>query len=207
MTAGTGIVLTQLTALPLPDRADAGGNDAWQRFFSYALQRAAAKDAKGGSALLEPGASLGLPRMRKCRAEAPAVLIDLDPDTRPFIPAAAVAPPSALATGLARLRAAGIAVVWISALPADYVGGVADALRASGLDPAGADPRLLARNREDRKQALREEANQDVCVIAMAGDRKADFDELFEYLRDPASAAGLDSLLGAGWFIVPPPLG
>lgn len=208
MTAGTGIVLTQLTALPPPDGAGAGGEDAWQRFFAFALDRAAAaKAGRAGSALLEPGASLALPRLRKCRAETPAVVIDLDPETRPFIPAAAAAPPRALATGLARLRAAGIAVVWISALPADYVSGVGEALRASGLDPAGGDPLLLARNREDRKQVLREEANKDVCVIAMAGDRKADFDELFEYLRDPATAAGLDSLLGAGWFIVPPPLG
>jgi hypothetical protein len=54
---------------------------------------------------------------------------------------------------------------------------------------------------------LREDAQRDVCVIAIAGDRKGDFDELFDYLRDPASGESLDYLLGAGWFILPPPLG
>ena len=203
MTAGAGVVLTNLTALPPPD-ADPGAAGAWQRFFAYALDHSHDKDR---SVLLETGTSLALPRTRKCDASVPAVLIDLDPDTRPFIPQAAKAPPAALADGLAQLREAGIAVVWISALPASYVAEVADALRAAKLDPQGADPLLLARARDDRKQALREEANKDVCVIAVAGDRKNDFDELFDYLRDPASAAGLDSLLGAGWFIVPPPLG
>ena len=207
MTAGTGVVLTSLTALPPPDAASAGG-DPWRLFFSYALERAAAaNDRATRSVLLESGTSLALPRMRECEAKVPAVLIDLDPDTRPFIPAAAHAPPAALVEGLAKLREAGVAVVWISALPASYVAGVAEVLQASALDPAGKDPLLLARSRDDRKQTLREEANRDVCVIAVAGDRKADFDELFDYLRDPASAAGLDSLLGAGWFIVPPPLG
>ena len=98
-------------------------------------------------------------------------------------------------------------VAWISGLPADYVAGVGEALRASGLDPAGEDPLLLIRNREDHKQLLREEAHKDVCVIAIAGDGKSDFDELFGYLRDPAAAVSLDSYLGAGWFLTPPPLG
>jgi hypothetical protein len=205
MIAGTGIVLTNLTALPRPDTPEAGSGDGWRRFFSYALEHAAM--AKDRSVLLESGTSLALPRMRKCDTGVPAVLIDLDPDTRPFIPQAAKAPPAALIEGMAKLREAGVAVVWISAIPAGYVAGVGEALQASGLDPTGKDPLLLARDREDRKQALREEANKDVCVIAVAGDRKGDFDELFDYLRDPAAAVGLDSLIGAGWFLVPPPLG
>ena len=44
-------------------------------------------------------------------------------------------------------------------------------------------------------------------MIAIAGDRKGDIDELFDYLRDPRSGDSLDYLLGAGWFIVPPPFG
>ena len=98
-------------------------------------------------------------------------------------------------------------VLWLSALPSARVGEVAEALRVSGLDPEGRDPLLLARGPVDRKQALREEANKDVCVIAIAGDRKGDFDELFDYLRDPAAAASVESYLGVGWFLVPPPLG
>ena len=209
MTAGSGVVLTGLTALPPPEAAaSAAAAEPWRRFLAYALDRARQPEAGGArSALLEAGSSLELPRTRACQAETPAVLIDLDPGTRPFIPAAVkAAPPPALIEGLARLRAAGVVVAWISGLPADYVAGVAEALRASGLDPAGDDPLLLVRNRADRKQLLREEANADVCVIAIAGDGKSDFDELFAYLRDPASAQSLDSYLGAGWFLVPPPL-
>ena len=96
--------------------------------------------------------------------------------------------------------------MWISQRPAAEVAEVAASLRASGLDPAGTDPLLLLRTPRDRKQALREEASLDVCPIAIAGDRKGDFDELFDYLRDPQAASGLDSLIGSGWFIVPPPL-
>ena len=83
---------------------------------------------------------------------------------------------------------------------------VAEALKTSGLDPAGSDPLLLVRDHDDRKQSLREDAQRDVCVIAIAGDRKGYFDELFDYLRDPRSGEALDYLLGSGWFIAPPPL-
>jgi predicted secreted acid phosphatase len=100
-----------------------------------------------------------------------------------------------------------VVVLWITALPAGDVSEVAEALKTSGLDPASTDPLLLVRSAADRKQVLREDAQRDVCVIAIAGDRKGDFDELFDYLRDPASGESLDYLLGAGWFILPPPLG
>lgn len=209
MTAGRGVMLTRLTALPAPEPEPGGAPDPWQQFVGYALEHGAAA-ASGGAArsvVLEAGSSLALPRTRACHGETPAVLLDLDPETRPFIPEAAQPPARALVSGLARLRAAGIAVAWVTALPARYVGEVADVLKASGLDPAGTDPLLLARGRDDRKQVLREEATRDVCVIAIAGDRKSDFDELFDYLRDPAAAVSLDTLLGAGWFLAPPPLG
>jgi hypothetical protein len=42
--------------------------------------------------------------------------------------------------------------------------------------------------------------------MAIAGDTKSDFDELFEYLKDPHAAEPLDELLGAGWFLTPLPL-
>jgi hypothetical protein len=210
MTAGSGVVLTDLTELPPPDSPGSGA-DPWQPFLAYALAAAQSGEGAGRrrSALIEDATALGMAKTRECKAKTPAVIVDLDPDTRPFIPtaAAAAAPPRALVDGLAKLRAAGVVVAWISALPGQYVTQVGEVLRSSGLDPAAEDPLLLARSADDRKQLLREEAMADVCVIAVAGDRKADFDELFDYLRDPDSAAGLDSLLGAGWFIVPPPLG
>lgn len=198
----SGFGLTALTALPTPAGA---APDPWAEFVNYALGQVTAGNGQpvGQSALLVSGASLGLPRLRPCMARDPAVIIDLDHAAEN---AEASPPPAGLAAQLERLRAAGIVVVWISQSPASEVANVAAKVRGAGLDPAGTDPLLLLRSARDRKQALREEASRDVCPIAIAGDRKGDFDELFDYLRDPRAAAGLESLIGSGWFIVPPPL-
>ncbi|QGN54666.1 hypothetical protein [Novosphingobium sp. Gsoil 351] len=203
---GSTAVLTGLTELPPPTPSAA---DPWRAFVDYAARQGAglAGNGRGRSVLLESGTQLVLPKMRTCEGKPPAVIVDLDAGPGRFTPGTAVTPSPGLAEGLARLREAGVVVLWISALPGGEVGQVAEALRSSGLDPEGKDPLLLARSADDRKQVLREDANKDVCVIAIAGDRKGDFDELFDYLRDPRSGDGLDYLLGAGWFIAPPPLG
>ena len=203
---GTTVVLTGLTELPRPTPSIP---DPWREFLDYAADKGAATtgEASGRSVLLEAGSPIGLPKRRQCDGKPLAVVLDLDNGAQAFAPGAAHAPSPALVDGLARLREAGVVVLWITALPASDVTAVAEALKTSGLDPAGSDPLLLVRNGDDRKQVLREDANRDVCVIAIAGDRKGDFDELFDYLRDPASSVSLDYLLGAGWFIVPPPLG
>ena len=204
---GAGVVLTTLTALPKP-RVESAGPDPWEQFAAWSLARAREFEAGARkSVLYDTRSPLYLPRTRECRGEAPAVIVDLDPEAGTFSPADIRPAPPALAAELARLREAGVVVLWLSGLPAARVGEVAEALRVSGLDPEGRDPLLLARGPDDRKQVLREEANKDVCVIAIAGDRKGDFDELFDYLRDPAAAVSLDSYLGAGWFLTPPPLG
>ena len=111
--------------------------------------------------------------------------------------------PAGVAAGLAHLRDAGVVVLWISKLPAARAADAARALRNSGLDPRRQDQLLLLRRAQDRKQLLREDASDDVCIVAIAGDRRSDFDELFDYLRNPGSAAGLDAMLGNGWFLVP----
>jgi hypothetical protein len=102
-----------------------------------------------------------------------------------------------------RLRAAGVLVMWISRLDANRVEDVAAALQRTGLDPTGRDPILLTLGDGDRKQSLRQQAAESACVIAIAGDRREDFDELFGYLRDPAGAANFDTMIGSGWFLVP----
>ena len=201
----TTAVLTGLTELPRPDPL---APDPWREFVDFAAGKGAqmADKAGGRSVLLPSGASIVLPKLRTCDDKLPAVIVDLDAEASPFVPGRTTVAPPGLAEGLARLRAAGVVVLWISALPAADVSQVAEALRQSGLDPEGKDPLLLVRSGGDRKQVLREDANKDVCVIAIAGDRKGDFDELFDYLRDPRSGDSLDYLLGAGWFLVPPPL-
>jgi predicted secreted acid phosphatase len=133
-------------------------------------------------------------------------VIDLDPGSAVFAPGAA-APMPEIAAAIEELRAAGVIVLWVSQASANDVAGVAAALQASGLDPTGRDPILLVRNAEERKQVLREEANATVCVVAIAGDRRSDFDELFDYLRDPRLETAYDAQIGAGWFIVPPLFG
>jgi hypothetical protein len=203
-TAG-GATLTALSTLPAPSIAGTAG-DPWRPFVDYALRRATDK-RQTESALLGPNAMTALqPRRLACPQKPPAVIVDLDTGAAPFTPGSTGLPSPGLAEGLARLRQAEIVVLWVSQASANDVRKVADALRLSGLDPTGRDPLLLMRNAADRKQTLRQEANLDVCVIAIAGDRRADFDELFDYLRDPATADGLETMLGSGWFIAPAPL-
>ena len=182
--------------------------DPWRDFVDYAADKGAqaAGKARGRAVLLEAGTPIGLPRLRTCEGKVPAVVLDLDAGPQAFVPGQAHAPSPVLVAGLARLREAGVVVLWITALPAGEVSAVAEALKTSGLDPAGSDPLLLVRSAADRKQLLREDAARDVCVIAIAGDRRGDFDELFDYLRVQSSGQSLDYLFGAGWFIVPPPL-
>lgn len=203
---GPVAVITNLTELPPPTPSDFAGASPWQSFFDYALaQGAALKDAEQPeSALIVPDGLFIAPKRRPCIQRYPAVVLDLDKAKDAFGPAEARAAPG-LAQGLARLREAEIVVLWLTRLPAAQVTAVAGVLRASGLDPEGKDQFLLIRGPDDRKQVLREEANQDVCVVAIAGDERSDFDELFDYLRTPDGATGLDAMLGNGWFLVPPP--
>ena len=199
--------LTSLTELPPPSGAAGGPASAWRDFARYALARAAglAEEGDAASALLTPEAALSFQtRLRPCQAREAAVVIDLDPGQAVFAPASAAPVPPDIAAAVAHLREAGVIVLWVSQASANEVAGVAAAIQASGLDPTGRDPILLVRNEDERKQVLREEANQTVCVVAMAGDRRGDFDELFDYLRDPRLETAYDEQLGSGWFLVPP---
>lgn len=199
-----GVALTTLSALPTPSVAGTA-RDPWMPFVNYALHHATSAQLSE-SALLRPDAFSTLaPRRLACPKRIPAVVVDLDEGQGAFAPGSAGMPSPGLAEGLVKLREAGIVVLWVSQAQANDVRKVADALLLSGLDPTGRDPLLLVRKAEDRKQTLRQEANLDVCVIAIAGDRRGDFDELFDYLRDPTTAVGLETLIGAGWFIAPAP--
>ena len=199
--------LTGLTALPPPSDGAPATAGPWRTFANYALERAAglAGRAEAVSALLTPEAALSFQsQLRPCKAREPAVVIDLDTGEAPFAPDHAGPVSPEIAATVAQLRRAGVIVLWVSQASANDVAGVATALQSSGLDPTGRDPILLVRNADERKQVLREEANETVCVVAMAGDRRGDFDELFDYLRDPRLESSYDAPIGAGWFLVPP---
>lgn len=206
--ATASIKLLPLTELPAPTGAPApGASDPWRDLLAFALSRRPDAQGRIASALLSQEAKLDmLPQRRPCQREERAVIIDLDPGTGAFEPGAQLLPVPALADKLDVLRRAGVLVMWISRQDPNRVSDIADALFHSGLDPTGRDPILLTLGDGDRKQTLREQAAQTACIVAIAGDERPDFDELFGYLRDPTMATNFDLLLGAGWFLVPNPL-
>ena len=209
--AGTGtgaeiFEVTSLTELPAPTaaRSDPARDSTYTAFADYALGVAALDplaDKLRQSALLARPGTLVADRA-PCRFVGNAVLIDLDPVRGEFDTGAPISRP-ALARALARLREADVEIVWGTALTADRAGDVRKWLVNSELDPQRQDRLLLLRYPEDRKQTRREEASAERCLIAMLGDERADFDELFDYLKRPEAAIGLDAMLGKGWFLAP----
>jgi hypothetical protein len=174
---------------------------------TYAEQQARAASAGGllQSAILRNPAALDGKRSA-CTSRLPLVLIDLDPAEGMLAPGPAPAADPAFATALQSLRDRRIEIAWISGSPAAQAPVIRTALTASGLDPKGEDRLVLLRQRGDRKQARRADLAKGNCIIAIAGDARADFDELFDYLVNPEAALGLELLMGEGWFLIPPVL-
>lgn len=193
-----------LPAAPAPI-AVSGRSAGYLGLTSYALSRVSSPEASAVLDVIDPADPLSSPRRVPCGKLQPAVMIDLDPELDVFDPAATSVRPG-LAEALSALRAAGITVMWSSALPVVKAEKVAAALARSGLDPARTDRLLLLKGPDDRKQARRLSAVRNWCVIAMAGDRRGDFDEVFDYLKDPETQIPADRLFGDGWFIAPAPL-
>jgi hypothetical protein len=102
------------------------------------------------------------------------------------------------------LREAGVKIAWLSDLPVAEIGAVRTALEIAGLDLRGEDIVSLRRDPEDRKQARKESLAATSCIIAIAGDAKPDFDERFQYLRNPEAGAALETAIGDGWFLIDP---
>lgn len=192
---------------PVSPPAPALDSRAYDALYTYVDQQARRDPVElpRQSALLQAPGSLS-PVRTNCSIRPPALLIDLDPADRAFDPDLSPAPNPALSQMLASLRLQGIDVFWISQIAAVRAGPVRKALIDSGMDPAGRDGLLLMRKLDDRKQLRRRELDETHCVIAIAGDSRADFDELYLYLKDTATAQSLEELIGAGWFLAPLPL-
>ena len=180
----------------------------YTRLFEYAADQIARDNDKQPlmSAILSNPSALDAKR-QPCAKSTPLVLIDLDPHDGKLAAddARAVAP--SVAQGLQQLRDMDIAIAWISQGTAGDAGAIRTALTRTGLDPEGKDRLVLMRYPDDRKQTRRDELAQDHCILAIAGDNREDFDELYEYLRKPEAGASLEQLVGNGWFLVPPALG
>lgn len=201
----------QIVAGALPPPSGAGmapaGFAGYDDLYGYS-QRVGTLPVAGSerlSAMLSDSGMLA-PTTRECSVHPAAVLIDLDPGAGVLDPAKAIHADPKLVEALARLRTEGVTIAWISANTADRAGAVRRALIASGLDTVGRDELALLRYPEERKQTRREDLAKEYCVVAIAGDERGDFDELFQYLKDPAAAAPLEPLIGNGWFLIPQPL-
>lgn len=179
--------------------------DAFSELIRYSAEQAEMGPQSGSlrSAMLKDPSTLRETRA-ECAVDIPTVLIDLDPDGGLFSADTGGKASPVLIEGLARLRDANVAIVWISGNSAAMAGDVRIALRNSGLDPNSADQLLLMRYPGDRKQTRRQNLAKSACIVAIAGDTRKDFDELFEYLVNREAALALELLIGQGWFLVPP---
>ncbi|WP_017665041.1 hypothetical protein [Porphyrobacter sp. AAP82] len=197
------------TAYPDPERPLASGQANFARFVRYT--QAAARQAAGGAEL--PSAILADPvaldgKRRRCSAgEQLIAVIDLDPAGGIFAPPASPGQLPSLALGLAVLREARVEIAWLTDLSTDQSGSLRTALEQSGLDPRGQDIISLRRDEGDSKDQRRANLAGITCIIAIAGDERPDFDLRFKYLRNPEAGAGIEPLIGDGWFLIEPLLG
>lgn len=186
--------------------ADRSGFAGFVRYGEVTARTGSGKDDMRSAILSDPVALDGA--RRPCAAGVKLIAaIDLDPAEGIFTPPARIAQQSNTALGLALLREAGVEIAWFSDLPIEYAGLVRAALAQAGLDERGVDILSLRREGEEGKQERREKLAEVACIIAIAGDERADFDERFKYLRNPEDGAGLEPLIGDGWFLLPPLFG
>ncbi|MBK8374074.1 hypothetical protein [Sphingorhabdus sp.] len=192
--------------LSIFDRIDASGiKHPYLPMARFALEQAQRRTEGQPirSALLVERVSLSNPQTIDCADRPFAVVIDLDPAT--LANDGASEPGFAETLGL--LREAGVAIAWIGDQRGPATAEALARLRAGDtpvLDDR--DVRLLVQPGGMRKQELRWNLARTYCVVAIAGDTKSDFDELFDYLRDPDYAIRLDMFMDKGWFRVPDPV-
>lgn len=183
-------------------------SSAYAAFHSFALERLLGTPGREGrmSMLLADPASLE-PALATCGNRPPAVLIDLDPANGllPLVNANRADPQ--LAAVLADLRGRGVAIYWITGHTPSAASGIRQRLIGSALDPTGNDPLIVSRFANESKQARRRALGDTHCLLAIMGDYRGDFDELYDFLRDPAVADPLEVYINAGWFLAPLPLG
>ena len=196
--SGDGAVSIRPSNLP-------AGDHPYLSLARYALEQAQRRTdgLPLHSALLIEQVSLTDPKTIDCGDRPLAVLIDLDPAT---ISGDASPPAQEFGEIFGPLRDAGIVIAWIgdprSAASAEALHNL-----LAGDSPviADGDVQLLVEPGGMRKQEMRWNLARNYCVLAIAGDAKSDFDELFDYLRNPDYAIRLDKFIDKGWFQVPDP--
>ena len=201
--------LPPVFAAPGPSAAPVSALAEFSEFVRYTRLAAATGAAEGEegrpSAMLSDPVAVDGARRRCAASEQTVAVIDLDPIGGVFaVPPAPRAEPG-FAQALASLREAGVVIAWISNLSTDESGAMRSALEQSGLDPRGQDIISLRLDTSNTKQQRLESLAATTCIIAIAGDERPDFDERFKYLRSPEAGAGLEPVIGKGWFLIEPP--
>ncbi len=95
---------------------------------------------------------------------------------------------------------------WAKAAVPGAASAIRQRLADTALDPTGGDPLIVTRFAGESKQVRRYALGESNCLLAIAGDHRGDFDELYDFVLDPAMAAPLEGLVGHGWFLAPPPI-
>lgn len=186
--AGT-LQLLAMTSLPKPQPA---APSPFEDFAGYALaqHKLGLAGERRDSVIMAPDSTLRAPTVVPCDQRPTAVMVDADLQSggKP------------LATALATLRGEGVKVLWV-------LDDGDDATVAPGaLAQAGfveGDAVLVARAKGERKQYVRQLATIDHCIVAIAGARRGDMDELYNYLKVPTTPVPSDVLWNQGWFLIP----
>jgi hypothetical protein len=196
------------TLMP-PDRlALSNINNAYLSFARHAIGEAAKRERGEGArgTVLVQSVSLSQPQTMDCGTKPMAAIIDLD--VAPGTPAEMeVERQNGFATLLDAMRENGIRIAWLADTAEDRLKPILDLLK-EGSEPVirDTDLMLVGLPGKYRKQERRWQLAANYCVVAIAGDRKGDFDELYDYLRDPNYAIRLEAYMGKGWFELPHPV-
>lgn len=178
----------------------------YARFATFALDQLAkrAQDGLQSSTVLVDRFALERPEFMPCEDKPAGVILDLDESQ--FGTQVGSVPAPGLANALARLRAQNVLIFWLTDLPSQGGDTLRERLQSTGLDPDGKDAILTRYDTTDRKHVRRQDIARTHCVIASAGDSKADVEEAYAYLRQPEAAFIIDKMWDAGWFLLPAPL-
>jgi hypothetical protein len=197
------------TIYPVRDRPLASRQVAFACFVHYAedVARGATGGADVASAMPSDPVALDGRRRRCAVGEQLVAVIDLDPTGGLFAPPANPAAQPGLALGLALLRDARVEIAWLINLPISQFSVPHTSLEQSGLDPREQDTISLRLDQIDAKAQRRDNLADITYIIAIARDGRHDLAERFKYLRNPEAGAGVEPLIGDGWFLIPPLLG
>lgn len=196
--------VVQTAQIPAQPVALADINHPYLSMARYALAQAERRQAGASvrSAVLVEQVSLIEPRVVDCGDKPSAIIIDMDE-----APGVELSDGEAIGFGelLQYLRDNGIVIAWVSDRSTGELAEDLALLQGGDFPAMQADDIQLFAWPGLRKQERRWNFAATHCVLAIAGDRKSDFDELFDYLRDPDYAIRLDAWTDRGWFLLPYP--